>query len=37
MTSSNRLRVGFIGANGRWGPMAHVPALQRLPEIWGQV
>src|SRR6476661_9144547 len=32
MTASNRLRVGFIGANGRWGPRAHVPALQRLPE-----
>ena len=32
MTSSNRLRVGFIGANGRWGPSAHAPALQRLPE-----
>ncbi len=26
------LRVGLIGANGRWGPWAHVPALQRLPE-----
>ena len=32
MTSSSRLRVGLIGANGRWGPSAHVPALQRLPE-----
>lgn len=32
MTPSNRLRVGLIGANGRWGPRAHVPALQRLPE-----
>ncbi len=32
MNSSSRLRVGFIGANGRWGPRAHVPALQRLPE-----
>lgn len=32
MTSSSRLRVGLIGANGRWGPRAHVPALQRLPE-----
>jgi len=32
MTSSSRLRVGFIGANGRWGPSAHAPALQRLPE-----
>jgi len=32
MTTSNRLRVGFIGAGGRWGPSAHAPALQRLPE-----
>ena len=32
MTLSSRLRVGFIGANGRWGPSAHAPALQRLPE-----
>ena len=32
MTSTSRLRVGFIGANGRWGPSAHAPALQRLPE-----
>ena len=32
MTSSSRLRVGFIGANGRWGPNAHAPALQRLPQ-----
>jgi len=32
MATSNRLRVGFIGANGRWGPSAHAPALQRLPE-----
>jgi predicted dehydrogenase len=28
----NPLRVGFIGAGGRWGPRAHVPALQNLPE-----
>lgn len=27
-----RLRVGLIGAGGRWGPGAHVPALQNLPE-----
>lgn len=33
MTTASRLRVGFIGANGRWGPSAHAPALQRLPEI----
>jgi len=32
MTSSSRLRVGLIGANGRWGPWAHVPALKGLPE-----
>ncbi len=32
MTSFERLRVGFIGANGRWGPSAHGPALQRLPQ-----
>ncbi len=32
MTSSSPLRVGFIGANGRWGPKAHAPALQALPQ-----
>lgn len=32
MANPDRLRVGFIGANGRWGPSAHAPALQRLPE-----
>ncbi|MBI4311801.1 MAG: Gfo/Idh/MocA family oxidoreductase [Chloroflexi bacterium] len=32
MTTSNRLRVGLIGATGRWGPSAHIPAIQRLPE-----
>jgi predicted dehydrogenase len=32
MTASNRLRVGLIGANGRWGPRAHVPALKQLPQ-----
>jgi len=32
MTSFKRLRVGFIGANGKWGPSAHAPALLRLPE-----
>jgi len=32
MALSNRLRVGLVGANGRWGPRAHVPALQRLPQ-----
>lgn len=33
MIASNPLRVGFIGAGGRWGPSAHGPALQKLPEI----
>jgi predicted dehydrogenase len=32
MTSTSRLRVGLIGAGGRWGPWAHVPALQGLPQ-----
>src|SRR3954469_16513222 len=32
MTASDRLRVGLIGAMGRWGPRAHIPALQRLPQ-----
>jgi predicted dehydrogenase len=32
MTSSEPLRVGLVGAGGRWGPWAHVPALQVLPE-----
>ena len=32
MAVRERLRVGLIGANGRWGPRAHVPALTRLPE-----
>ena len=31
MTTSP-LRVGFIGANGLWGPSAHAPALAKLPE-----
>jgi predicted dehydrogenase len=26
------LRVGLIGAAGRWGPRAHVPALKGVPE-----
>lgn len=33
MAATNPLRVGLIGATGRWGPRAHMPALQRLPEI----
>ncbi|MBM4263233.1 MAG: Gfo/Idh/MocA family oxidoreductase [Deltaproteobacteria bacterium] len=32
MAQSNPLRVGLIGAAGRWGPRAHVPALQGIPE-----
>jgi predicted dehydrogenase len=32
MTKSNPLRVGLIGAAGRWGPRAHVPALKGLAE-----
>ena len=32
MTQSNPLRVGLIGAGGRWGPRAHVPALQGVTE-----
>src|SRR3954470_18226257 len=33
MGNFDPLRVGLIGAGGRWGPRAHVPALKRLPEI----
>src|SRR5499426_1227475 len=32
MTQSDPLRVGLIGAGGRWGPRAHVPALQGISE-----
>ncbi len=32
MTQQDRLRVGLIGATGRWGPSAHIPAIQRLPQ-----
>src|SRR6266496_1096917 len=32
MTQSNPLRVGLIGAGGRWGPSAHVPALKGVSE-----
>jgi predicted dehydrogenase len=32
MTQSNPLRVGLIGGGGRWGPRAHVPALNAVPE-----
>jgi len=32
MAAAERLRVGLIGANGRWGPWAHVPALKNLPQ-----
>ena len=30
--ATNPVRIGFIGANGRWGPSAHAPALARLPQ-----
>jgi predicted dehydrogenase len=33
MANAKPLKVGLIGATGRWGPRAHIPALQRLPEI----
>ena len=33
MAKQEPLRVGLIGAGGRWGPRAHVPALKNLPEI----
>jgi predicted dehydrogenase len=32
MTQFDPLRVGLIGAGGRWGPSAHVPALKGVPE-----
>jgi len=32
MAENDPLRVGLVGAGGRWGPWAHVPALQGLPE-----
>jgi predicted dehydrogenase len=32
MSQANPLRVGLIGAGGRWGPRAHVPALNGIPE-----
>ena len=32
MNLSSPLRVGLIGAAGRWGPRAHVPALQGIPQ-----
>jgi len=32
MTQAEPLRVGLIGAGGRWGPRAHVPALKGLGE-----
>jgi hypothetical protein len=32
MLQANPLRVGLIGAAGRWGPRAHVPALKGIPE-----
>ena len=32
MTQFDPLRVGLIGAGGRWGPSAHVPALKGVSE-----
>ena len=32
MAQIEPLRVGLIGAGGRWGPAAHVPALKGVPE-----
>jgi predicted dehydrogenase len=32
MTQFDPLRVGLIGAGGRWGPRAHVPALKGVSE-----
>jgi predicted dehydrogenase len=32
MTQSKPLRVGLIGAGGRWGPRAHAPALKGVSE-----
>jgi predicted dehydrogenase len=32
MKQFDALRVGLIGAAGRWGPRAHVPALKGVPE-----
>lgn len=32
MTQFDPLRVGLIGAGGRWGPSAHVPALKGVAE-----
>ena len=32
MTQSNPLRVGLIGAGGRWGPRAHEPAPKGVSE-----
>src|SRR5262249_29845800 len=32
MAKQEALRVGLIGAGGRWGPRAHVPALKNLEE-----
>lgn len=32
MSTSNPLRVGMVGAGGRWGPRAHVPALKGVPQ-----
>ena len=33
MANMDPLRVAFIGAGGRWGPNAHGPVLQKVPEV----
>ena len=33
MAQYEPLRVGLIGAAGRWGPRAHAPALKGVPEV----
>ena len=33
MANIDPLRVAFIGAGGRWGPNAHGPVLQKVPEV----
>ena len=33
MSKFDPLRVVFIGAGGRWGPSAHGPVLQKVPEV----
>ena len=33
MATTERLRVGLIGAAGRWGPATHVPVIKGVPEV----